>query len=223
MNDQVQDVEPTDARVVTGIILAGGKSRRMGGINKALLRVGRHRIIERVCKAVLEVMNNAMIITNAPDDFAFLGLPMFPDIHPNTGSLGGLYTGLKHCTDEPGFLVACDMPFLDPQIMRTMIDLIDGYDVVIPNVDGGLQPLHAIYSKNCTPLIADFLLRGNYKIIDFLDQVKVREVPEDFLKRFDPTFRFVMNINNPEDLAKALYIDREPPTGDVVSHVPIVK
>lgn len=209
MNDPVQTVEPSDTRGVTGIILAGGKSRRMGGINKALLRVGQHHIIERVCEAVLQVMTNAIIITNTPDDFAFLDLPLFPDIHPNTGSLGGLYTGLKHCTDELGFLVACDMPFLNPQIMKTMIGLADGYDVVIPNVDGGLQPLHAIYSKNCAPLIEEFLLSGKFKIIDFLHQVKVREVPEDFLKRFDPTFRFVMNINSPEDLAKALHIDQE--------------
>jgi molybdenum cofactor guanylyltransferase len=223
MNDPVQKVEPSDTRAVTGIILAGGKSRRMGGINKALLRVGQHHIIERVCEAVLQVMTNAMIITNTPDDFAFLGLPMFPDIHPNTGSLGGLYTGLKHCTDKLGFLVACDMPFLNPQIMKTMIDLVDDYDVVIPNVDGGLQPLHAIYSRNCTKLIEDFLLRGNFKIIDCLHQVKMREVSEDFLKGFDPTFRFVMNVNSPEDLAKAINIDRENAPRGMGSHVPVAK
>lgn len=206
MNDPSEKVDATDATSVTGIILAGGKSRRMGGINKALLRVGRETMIERVCGAVLHVMDKAMIITNTPGDFAFLGLPMFPDIHPNAGSLGGLYTGLIHCTDKLAFLVACDMPFLNPKIMKTMIQLADGYDVVIPNVDGGLQPLHAIYSTRCTPMIEDLLLHGDLKIIDFLQKVNVREVPEAFFKTLDPATRFVMNINSPDDLAKALRI-----------------
>jgi len=206
MNNSPEKVDSPDANSVTGVILAGGKSRRMGGINKALLRVGKETMIGRVRRAVLQAMNKAIIITNTPDDFSFLGLPMFPDIYPNAGSLGGLYTGLKHCTDKLAFLVACDMPFLDPYIMRTIIQMADGYDVVIPNVDGGLQPLHAVYSNRCTPLIEDLLKCGNLKIIDFLQEVKVREVPEAFLKTLDPTFRFVMNINSPNDLAKALRI-----------------
>ena len=191
---------------VTGIILAGGKSRRMAGVNKALLHVGQEPIIERVRNVVAKALPKTILITNSPDDFAFLGLPMFPDIIPNAGSLGGLYTGLYHCQTQFGFLVACDMPFLNPLIIQGMTDLVDDYDVVIPCIDSRLEPLHAIYSKTCIPFVQDLLRQGNLRILDLYDLVKVRRVTEEFLKRFDPEFQFAMNVNSPADLKKAVRI-----------------
>ncbi|MGB9616192.1 MAG: molybdenum cofactor guanylyltransferase [Desulfomonilaceae bacterium] len=203
----VHDTKPTNRGAsVTGIILAGGKSRRMAGVNKALLHVGQEPIIERVRDVVTQALPRTILITNTPDDFAFLGLPMFPDIIPNAGSLGGLYTGLYHCQTQFGFLVACDMPFLNPGIIQGMIDLVDDYDVVIPCIDSRLEPLHAIYSKTCIPFVQDLLRQGNLRILDLYDLVKVRPVSEEFLKKFDPEFQFVMNVNSPADLKKAIRI-----------------
>jgi molybdopterin-guanine dinucleotide biosynthesis protein A len=90
-----------------------------------------------------------------------------------------------------------------------MIDLIDAHDVVIPRVQGYLEPLHAIYSRRCLPFIEELLLQDNLRIIDFLDKVNVLEIPDRELKRFDPYFRFILNLNTPEDLQKARQTARE--------------
>lgn len=188
---------------ITGIILAGGKSRRMAGVNKALLKVGQGRIIERVRDVVLQVLPTTIIITNTPDEFAFLGLPMFPDMFPNAGSLSGLYTGLCHCQSQFGFLVACDMPFLNPNLIQGMMQLVEDDDVVIPCINSRLEPLHAIYSRTCMPFVENLLHHGNLRIQDLFDQVRIKKVSEEFLKGFDPEFRFIMNVNSPADLQKA--------------------
>ncbi|MGB6066407.1 MAG: molybdenum cofactor guanylyltransferase [Desulfomonilaceae bacterium] len=195
---------------VSGILLAGGGSRRMGGINKALLEVGGRRIIERAASVLRKVFREVLVITNSPEDFRFLGLPMFTDLLPGRGSLGGLYTGLSACAGIYGFLVACDMPFLSEDVIKYMVDMIDGYDVVLPRTSGGFEPLHAAYSKACLPHIEGLLQREDLKIANFFDKVKVSEVPEADLVRFDPELRFIMNINTPQDLQQArIYVDRE--------------
>lgn len=188
---------------VSGIVLAGGESRRMGHVNKALLDVGGLKIIERVAGVLEQVFDEILVITNTPEDFRFLGLPMIQDIRPGYGALGGLYTGLRSCRNEYGFLVACDMPFLDVRVMRHMVGLIGGQDVVIPRVGGRLQPLHAIYSRKCIEPIERSMAADDLKIYDLFHEVDVLEVPESVLAQFDPGLRFVININTFEDLERA--------------------
>jgi molybdenum cofactor guanylyltransferase len=188
---------------VSGILLAGGGSRRMGGVNKALLKVGGRRIIERAASALVAMFTEIVLVTNSPEEFEFLGLPMFRDKIPGTGALGGLFTGLSVCTKDYGFLAACDMPFLLQEPIRYMVNLIDDHDVVIPRVQGHLEPLHAIYSRRCLPLIEELLAQGNLRIIDFLQKVDVLEIPDKDLRCFDGSFRFILNLNTPEDLEKA--------------------
>jgi molybdopterin-guanine dinucleotide biosynthesis protein A len=198
---------------VSGILLAGGQSRRMGGVNKALLEVGGSRIIERVASALCNVFPEVLLITNSPDDFQFLGLPMFKDLVPGQGSLGGLYTGLSACKGDYGFLAACDMPFLSVDVIRHMLNLAEGFDVVVPRISGWLEPLHAVYSRGCLPYIEELLQHEDLKILNFFDKAKVREVPEKDLRLFDPELRFTMNLNTPEDLQRArdYAARREPP------------
>ena len=175
----------------------------MGGVNKALLKIHGRTIVERVRDAVARACAEVIVITNSPEEFAFLGLPMFHDLRPGKGSLGGLYTGLQACTRTHGFLVGCDMPFLRPEVMRYMAQLIDDYDVVIPKIGVHWEPLHAIYSRKCLPSVEDALDRGELRIASIFDRVKMREVPDTDLARFDPQFLFAMNLNTPEDLATA--------------------
>jgi len=200
---------PGEPRNVSGIILAGGRSRRMGGRNKALFRVGGTRIIQRVVATMTRVFSRVLLVTNNPDEFAFLGLPMVPDIKPGVGSLGGLYTGLYHCPTEYGFLVACDMPFLQEGIIRHLTGLIDGHDVVVPRVGAHLEPLHAVYSRRCIPHIEALLHENELAIIAFFPHVSLREVDERELRRLDPTLTFLMNLNTPEDLRKAEQLAQE--------------
>ena len=192
-----------DESVVSGILLAGGQSRRMGRVNKALLDVGGVRIVERVARAIKQAFDEILLITNTPEEFGFLGLPMLPDIRPGYGALGGLYTGLRACRSAYGFLVACDMPFLDVRVIRHMVALVGRHDIVIPRVAGLLQPLHAIYSGECIEPIERLMAADDRKIPDFFHEVDVLEVPETVLAPFDPTLRFVMNINRIEDLERA--------------------
>jgi molybdopterin-guanine dinucleotide biosynthesis protein A len=201
--------QPDKQESISGILLAGGESRRMGRINKALLQVRGRTIIERSAEILQQLFPEVLVITNSPDDFSFLGLPMYGDIYPGRGSLGGLYTGLSLCSGQWGFLAACDMPFLNGAIVEYLISLRREADVIIPRLPGGLEPLHALYAKECLPHIRELLASGDLKIIDFLKKVKVREVLEEELSPYDPEFRFTMNVNTPKDLEQAQLIAQE--------------
>ncbi|HBH02259.1 MAG TPA: molybdenum cofactor guanylyltransferase [Candidatus Rokubacteria bacterium] len=188
---------------VTGVIQAGGRSTRMGGQPKALLEVGGRRIIERVRDAVAPVVGELLLVTNTPDLYAFLGLPMVADVYPDHGSLGGIYSGLTAAPGEAAFTVACDMPFLHPEVVRLVVARAGTADVVIPRVGGQLETLHAVYAKSCLPHIEALLAERRFKIAGFFNQVRVAEVPESEIARHrDPALVF-MNVNTPEELARA--------------------
>jgi len=197
------------AAFISGILLAGGESRRMGGVNKALLEIGGSPIVERTATVLERIFPEVIVVTNTPEEFEFLGLPMFGDLRPGKGSLGGLYTGLKVCRSGHVFLAACDMPFLDERVIRYMANLVEGHDVVVPRIEGRLQPLHAIYSRTCVAPIERLMAGSDLTIINFFDQVDVLEVPESDLRLLDPDLRFVMNINTPHDLEWARTLAQE--------------
>lgn len=188
---------------ITGIILAGGESRRMGGVTKALLPFAGTTIIERVAGALKQVFSRVIVIANSPDLYGFLNLPIFPDIRRGCGSLGGLHAGLNHCRGGYGFLVACDMPFLDSRAIRLLAARIDDHDVVVPRIRGHLEPLHAVYSVRCIPYIESLLDQGDLKIINLFPELNVLEVPETDLRVFHEDLRFVMNLNTLEELEEA--------------------
>ncbi|MEJ2718421.1 MAG: molybdenum cofactor guanylyltransferase [Deltaproteobacteria bacterium] len=187
----------------SGIILAGGESRRMGRVNKALLEVGGRRIVERIALVLGHIFEEVIVVTNSPGEFAFLGLPMFTDIVPGFGALGGLYTGLHKCRGTHGFLAACDMPFLVESVIRHLVALAETHDVVVPCIQGHLEPLHAVYARGCIPHIEKLMAKSDLKILDFFREVDVLEVMEGDLTRLDPDLRFAMNLNTPQDLEKA--------------------
>ena len=187
----------------TGVIQAGGKSTRMGGEPKALIELGGRRIIERVVAVVREVTDDLLVVTNTPELYAFLEVPMVPDAFPDHGSLGGIYSGLAAAPGDAAFTVACDMPFLHAAVARLVVDRADEADVVIPRAGDQLQTLHAVYGKACLPHIEARLRAGRLKIVGFFDAVRVLEVPEDAVARHaDPEVVF-MNVNTPDELARA--------------------
>ncbi len=188
---------------ISGIILAGGKAKRMGGINKALIKIDNVPIIERILAVLRQVLSNIMIITNYPEAFSYLNLPMARDLIPNSGSLGGLYTGLTLCPTGHAFFVACDMPYLNAQVIRYIISKVDANDIVIPRIGGHLEPLHAIYSKKCAHPMGDLIRNGDYKILNLLPKMKLLELPEEAFLPFDPELKFISNINSPHDMKSA--------------------
>lgn len=188
---------------VTGVIQAGGKSTRMGGRPKALLEVGGRRIIERVLDVVAPVVDDVLIVTNTPELYAFLGVPMVADLHPDHGSLGGIFSGLAAATGEAAFTVACDMPFLHRDVARLVVARAAEGDVVIPRVGAQLETMHAVYAKACLPPIEARLRAGRFKIVGFFDSVRVVEIAEADIVRHRPAEVVFMNVNTPEELARA--------------------
>jgi molybdenum cofactor guanylyltransferase len=187
---------------ITGVVQAGGRSVRMGGEPKALLELGGRRIIERVIDA-LAVLPDLLIVTNTPELYAYLDIPMVADIHPDAGSLGGIYSGLRAASGDVAFTVACDMPFLRRDIVRLVIERATEGDVVIPRVGDQLETLHAAYSKRCLPAMQSRIAAGRLKITGFFDDVRVVEIPEAEITRLaDPAIVF-MNVNTPAELARA--------------------
>lgn len=188
---------------VTGVIQAGGKSTRMGGQPKALMELGGRRIIERVMTALEAAVDDVLVVTNTPELYAFLGVPMVPDIYPDHGSLGGIYSGLKAVSGEAAFTVACDMPFLRPDIVRLVVERAGAGDVVIPRVEGVYETLHAAYRKTCLAPMEERLIQGRLKITDFFDAVRVVPIEEAELARYGNPVIVFMNVNTPEELARA--------------------
>ena len=192
--------------MVTGVIQAGGKSTRMGGEPKALMELGGKLIIERIVEVLKSVLSDLLIVTNTPELYAFLGLPMVPDVFPDHGSLGGIYTGLKAANGEAAFTVACDMPFLKAEVVRLVISRAGQADVVIPRVGEQYETLHALYAKACLPHMESVLQARRFKVVGFFPKVKVLEIPAaEVACVADPHVCF-MNVNTPDELARARLI-----------------
>ena len=192
---------------VSGVIQAGGRSTRMGGRTKALLEIGGRRIIERVVDAIAPVVDDLLVVTNTPEAYAFLGLPMVGDRYPEGGSLGGIYTGLSAASGDVAFTVACDMPFLHPEVARLVVGRAGEADVVIPRAAGELQTLHAAYAKSCLEPMRRRLDTGRLKIVGFFEDVRVLEIDDATIARHRSPEIVFMNVNTPDELARARAIE----------------
>ena len=184
---------------VTCIILAGGTSRRMGQ-DKAFIQIEGVRLLDYVYGKCQELFSEIIIVTNQPHQYIEYQTPVVADEIQGTGSLGGLYTGLKRASNYYSFCVACDMPFLKPELITYLIENRLNSDVVIPKTRAGLEPLHAIYSKRCIKPIKTLLERGEFQIIKLLPEVHVHYCGEEEIKRIDPMLISFMNVNTKKDL-----------------------
>ena len=152
---------------VSGVALAGGMSRRLGR-NKAVEKIGGESLIERVVGRLSQVSSETIVVVAEESRAQALDLPPWvrtaADIYPDSGSLGGIFTGLSAAKGDYGIVVACDMPFLNTDLLRFMLDIASDYDVVVPRLNGRPEPLHTIYSKSCLEPIERRLKRKDLKI-----------------------------------------------------------
>ncbi len=191
---------------ISGIILAGGKSIRLGH-DKILEKVGNASLLEQVISRLDSLTRDIIIVT--AEERTFLPLAGHPkiritsDILPGQGSLGGIYTGLVRSDTFYNLVVAADMPFLNEPLLKYMIEVADGFDFVLPRVRSYYEPLHAIYSRNCIAPIEAIFQRGRKVIIDLFDHVKVRFIEAEEIERFDPEHLSFFNVNTKEDLERA--------------------
>ena len=189
-------------RPISCIVLAGGEGKRLG-TDKAFLQIGGRVLIEGIVEKMARIGDEVIIVTNSPQRYGYLEARVVGDVYPGKGALGGIYSGLRAAHSHHSLVVACDMPFLDLRLLRYMILLSPGQDVVIPRVGELTEPLHAIYSRRCLQPIERVLAGGSLKIIDFFPEVRVRYIEEQEIKLFDPQCLSFFNINTPADLEKA--------------------
>lgn len=179
---------------VTGVILAGGRSTRMGR-DKARLEIDGITFFAKVAAVFRDLFPRVLIAGERPD-LAGADLPYVPDRYPGS-ALGGLYTGLAMADTPFIFVAPCDMPFPSAELIRSVLDRRAGFDVVVPRNPAGLEPLFAAYGKNCLAPMREMLERGHYRIYDFFPQVRVRELTDRELPA--GWERSLRNVNTPED------------------------
>lgn len=189
--------------MISVVIQAGGQSSRMGR-DKGLVYLNDKRMIEHVLAAVDGLGDETLITTNNPNGYAYLGLPMFGDDKPGAGALPGLRTALHGANGVYVLVVACDMPFLNRELLQFIIDQRAGVDVVVPQWDGRFQPTHALYRREpCLAAVEDALAANRRRMIGFYRDVMVREISAETVAKFDPIGRTFFNVNTPKDLQLA--------------------
>ena len=194
------DSAPSTAASVA--VLAGGQSLRMGQ-DKSFVTLAGRPLVEHTLERVARLGLPVHIITNLPERYAQYGLPMFADVIPAKGSLGGLYTALTYSSTAWTLCVACDMPFLNEALLEDLLARRDICDAVVPVVAARPQSLHAIYHQRCLGSIHDALVRDDLKIQRLFGRISVHFVAEAHLRAFDPDLRSFVNVNTPDELARA--------------------
>ncbi len=189
---------------VTGVLLAGGKSRRMGE-DKRFLLVGEGTLFERSLGVLRSVFQNVLVVIAQDSQELKSEIPVLRDLVPGCGSLGGLYTGLKQAVTPHVFVVACDMTFLDPATVRYFNEVKGDADVVMAKLLNGLQPMHALYHRRCLPVMESMIQARELKIQQLAAHrsLRVRLVMPVELSAIDPQGRSFYNVNTPSDLEAA--------------------
>ena len=199
---------------VTGVLLAGGKSRRMGE-DKRYLVVGEQTLLERGLAVLRSIFQEVLVVIAQDSPPLDVEARVVRDLVPDCGSLGGLYTGLTQATTPYIFVVACDMPFLDPAVIAQFTSRRDTADIVMAKLAARLHPMHALYSKQCLPVVEQMIRARQLKIQEMVSQssLHVRYVTEADLRILDPSGRSFQNVNTPEDLevARSLLAQLPPP------------
>jgi len=186
--------------MLNAIVLAGGRSSRFGQ-DKAFAKVGDSTIVESLLFSLKIFFNKIIVVTNHVDKYRQFPVQVVEDRIKGMGPLVGIYSGLLASDTERNFVVACDMPLLNPRLISYICSIPEG-EVVVPRVEDKLEPLHSIYSRSCIPAIEAQLATGDYKIQNFFDKVETEYVDEEEIRMFDPNLTSFLNINLQKDLKK---------------------
>ena len=187
---------------VTGLILAGGTSRRMGR-DKAFLPWGKTTLIEHLLERLRPVTDELIVAVKDAQAFRYLQATVVEDCVPDAHALGGLYTGLRAASHERCFVCACDTPFLNPAVIRWLIRLVDGYDLVIPHTPDGLQPLYAVYRTSVLSVIEEQVRRRDWTLTGLVGRLHAKIVEADVLRCVDPQGFSFFNVNTPDEYLTA--------------------
>lgn len=198
---------------ISAAVLAGGQSRRMGQ-DKALLslRPGDPPLAKLVLDRVSRIADEVMIVASDRPAYEGFGVPVVPDLYPGKGVLGGIASALAATRHSHCFVIACDLPFLNEELLRWMAAQPRDYDVLVPRMPGVsrqgggfiFETLHAIYSKRCQPVVVERLARDDLQVVGFFPMVEVRSFGPEVIDRLDPAGQAFFNANSPEAAAAAV-------------------
>ncbi len=192
------------ATVGAAAIIAGGRGRRLGGLDKSQLVIGGRRIIERQLAVLGQVVPRVLVITDDHHRFCTSGLQVCDDVLPGAGPLGGLHTALTRSPGRRTLVVAGDLPFLSGAFLRHLAVRTPHADAVVPRNAAGLQPLCAVYDRGCAEAIRARIERGRHRLMDLAGWLRVTEVEPDEVAAFDPDGMLLFNVNTPADHARAV-------------------
>jgi len=189
---------------ITGIILSGGKGSRLGGGEKALLHIGKETLLERKISQLKPLCTEILVVTNNPERYIGGNYRVVRDLKENIGPLMGLYSGLKNSRTEYNFITAPDMPFFNIKLWQKLKSLVcrfaGDYEVFIPTIEAGYEPLFALYSNRCLSAIEQAIDQGGRRIYSFFGQVRVRQLTEQELRKCDLGLLSFININTGKEL-----------------------
>jgi molybdopterin-guanine dinucleotide biosynthesis protein A len=186
---------------LTVVIMAGGRSSRMG-VDKSFVPFLGQPLINHVLERTAALGAETIIITNRPEDYAHLGLPLYSDIYRDKGPLGGFHAALTYARHPYVLIVACDMPWLQRPLLEHQIGLRQTADIIVPRWNKFPEPMHAVYSQNCLPHITRNLETDLLKLVAFYGRVTTRYIEPEEIAQFDPDGRSFRNVNTPEDLVE---------------------
>ena len=187
---------------MTGAVLAGGHSRRMGA-DKGLLPFGDRRLVEVVVDTIRPLFSQVLIVADDTEAYGGFGVPVEPDRLPGNGPLGGIHSALCASRFAHTFCIACDMPLADPGVITYLCTLAHGHDVVVPCSPDGLEPLHAVYAHSCISHLERMIRDGRLRVDALYPSVRVRRVTVEEVRALDPSLRCFRNVNTPADLDAA--------------------
>lgn len=189
--------------MISGIILAGGKSSRMK-FNKAFARLQNHTVIEILVDKFTKFFSETIIISNDPDLFTGMGVQVYRDIIPSQGPVSGIHAGLHYARNEIVFICGCDMPFVNLDMVEYMVSKLETHDSVVPEIHGHLQPTAALYNRKCLPVFTESLQKDHLKLIClFREALDAVVVPAQELECFGDVDQMFFNINDANALEKA--------------------
>lgn len=189
----------------SGVILAGGKSSRMR-FNKAFAQISSRPVIEIIIDKFNTVFDETIIISNEPDLYRHFGLKVYTDIYPRLGPISGIHSGLVNAMNDVIFVVGCDMPFINMELVQYMLDQLGDHETVVPSIDSNLQPISAVYSRKCIPLLADCLENDKLKLTLIFKELDAVIINEDILEKFGKIREIFYNVNDLNALEAARQI-----------------
>ncbi|PWV98445.1 molybdenum cofactor guanylyltransferase [Paenibacillus cellulosilyticus] len=213
---------PCEEKVsLSGVILAGGQSRRMGGSPKALLTVQHEKMVQRQMRILKQLCSEVILVTNEPKTylpFVDSDVRIITDYYAGQGPLAGMHAGLSLARHEDVWIVGCDMPYLSTQAAMLMLGRKRerGSDAVVPSIEGKIHPLHGIYDKRCVDRISSMLNQDQRRVNAFLERIAFESIHEWTFERLGIDTRFVFNMNTPEQYEQLLSMEKQTEEGSGV-------